>query len=75
MQQGNGWRDRLLRLLARGLLQFEERPVDMRLLATVLDRILGDPELDRRLDHLNDAELKQELVRLYAEAVHRSDVR
>ena len=66
-----GWRVRLLRLMARGELEFAGRPVSMRITSEVIRRILADSELDRQLDELDEDELLRAFLRLYAEAAPR----
>ena len=60
-----GWRDRLLRMLARGVQTRDGRRLDTGRLLVVLDRIDADPEISERLDALEEAELLSELLDLY----------
>jgi len=63
-----GWRDRLLRLMARGRLAPPgERPLDTRITVRVLDRIEGDPALSDRLDALDAEALRAAFLALYRE--------
>ncbi|MGI9591878.1 MAG: hypothetical protein ACR2P8_10965 [Myxococcota bacterium] len=60
-----GWRDHALRLLARGIVSTSGEPLDPQVLIRVFDRIGADPTLASRLDELDEAGVRDELVDLY----------
>ena len=60
-----GWRDHALRLLARGIVSSSGEALDPQVLIRVFDRIGADPALAARLDELDEAGVRDELVALY----------
>ncbi len=68
MARAASWKERFVDLLARRSLEFAGRPVSMRLTSIVLEQILDDPELEARLDALDEDGIRREFLRLYAEA-------
>jgi len=60
-----GWRDHALRLLAQGMVSSSGEPLDPQVLIRVFDRIGADPRLASRLDELDEAGVRDELVALY----------
>lgn len=63
-----GWRDRLLRLMARGTLAPPgEGSLDTQVTVRVLDRIDADPALSDRLDALGEEDLRSAFLALYRE--------
>jgi len=67
-----GWRDRLLRMLARGVRTRDGETLDSEVVIAVLDRIDADPALSERLDELEEPTLRAEFLRLYEGERERS---
>ncbi len=63
----HGWRDLLLRLLARGAVMYRGRPLPMRVVSAVVERILTDDDLAARLDELDEDDFRAEFLRLCRE--------
>ncbi len=69
----HGWRDLLLRLLARGDVLHRGRPLPMRVVSAVVERILADDDLAARLDALDEGAFRAEFLRLCREELERRD--
>ena len=60
-----GWREHLLRLLARGMETRDGPSLEGETIIRVLDRIDVSPELSARLDELDDHTFRDEFLALY----------
>ncbi len=60
-----GWRDHLLRLLARGMRTRAGLPLTEETILRVIDRINANPELFARLDKLDKQTFRREFLILY----------
>ncbi len=60
-----GWRDHLLRLLARGMQTRAGLPLVGETILRAIDRINASPELSARLDELDKHTFRAEFLRLY----------
>ncbi len=60
-----GWRDHVLRLLARGVRAEDGSALRAEIVIRVLDRIAGDADLDARLDASEALEVEREFLSLY----------
>ena len=60
-----GWRDHLLRLLARGIRTRDGLPLMGETILRVIDRIDASPGLSDRLDELDERTFRREFLALY----------
>lgn len=64
-----GWRDHLLRLLARGIRTEDGEALEVGAVVRAIDRILEDAELSDRLDGLDADSVRAEFLALYESEV------